>query len=329
MRISPEQLAQNIQTLAPAYLIAGDEELLVLEAMETIRKAAAAQQFTDRQVVFVDKKLDPGDLPAASGMGSLFGDKTLLELRFSSTDMGRTGSQVLRDLLDNISPDQAIVMSFPSADPVKRNAAWVKAFDQQGVVVEIKPVYDNQFPAWMRNRLKSRGLRANSDVIDRLCYQLQGNLLAAAQEVDRLALWCEGEVSLEDVDQWVGDSARFSVFGVMDSAIQGNGSAAIRAVRGLRGEGEPPQLLLWAMHRELRHLTMLRKLAGQSVGAYAKRHRMWPMRQRALQQAANRHPGDYWAQLLRQCQQLDAISKGRGTGDIWELCEQMLTKIAS
>ena len=328
MRISGSDVPSAVErNLANAWLVVADEPLLAIEAGDAIRKAALGAGYSDREVVFIDQKNDWGKLTGVGQNGSLFSTRQLLEWRVAA-EVGKPGSDAIKSWFEHFPPDTLVLMMMSGREVLRRKTKWVDQFESNGVVVDVKPVYANQFPRWLQQRLNQRGLRIDPDALDRLCYRLEGNLLASAQEVERLALWCEGHVTLADVEETVGDSARFDLFQLTDRALSGDAAGMLRVIRGLQAEGEPPQRMVWLLHREIHHLRALCGVGRGQIQAYGRSQRLWPARLDMLSRAANRFKRQSLDQLLVSCQQLDAMSKGRLVGDVWESAEQMLLVLA-
>lgn len=324
MRINGSDVHAAVQgPLASAWLVVADEPLLAIEAGDAIRKAALAEGYSDREVLFIDQKNDWAKLSAVGQNGSLFATRQLLEWRVDA-DVGKPGSDAINSWFERFPPDTLVLMMVSGREVLRRKTKWVDKFESNGVVVDVKPVYPNQFSRWLQQRLTQRQLRIDPEALYRLSYRLEGNLLAAAQEVERLALWCDGHVTLQHVEDTVGDSARFDLFQLTDRALAGDAAGALRVVRGLQAEGEPPQRMVWLLHREIHHLRNLCGMGRGQMQTYGRSQRLWPARLDMLSRAANRFERDVLNRLLVNCQHLDAMSKGRLVGDVWAAAERVL-----
>lgn len=285
MRLRVEQLAKHLQNdLLPVYLVAGDEPLQQDECLDALRAAARQKGFDERHRFSADTGIDWNALLNESQSMSLFGGRRILELVLLEKRPDKNGSQILRDLLDHPNDDTLILIRCSRLDRRKDwNSAWVKAVEKVGAVVEIWPVEGKQLQHWLRDRLAALKLTIDDDALELLIQRSEGNLLAAAQEVDKLALLAtDGRVDAATVQQAVGDSSRYTPFDLTDATSGGDANRALRILRTLRAEGVEAPVVLWALGREIRALDAL-----ATGGAPP---RLPPQRLRALQAQAGRMP---------------------------------------
>ena len=257
MRLRPEQLGKHLaDRLLPAYLVAGDEPLQQGELLDDLRRAARDQGFDERHRFSSDTGIDWNALLNESQSMSLFGGRRILELVLNDKRPDKAGSQILRDVLASPGDDTLLLIRCSKLDRRKDwNSAWVKALDEVGAVIEVWPVEGAGLRNWLQDRLASRGLSATEDALALLIERSEGNLLAAAQEVDKLTLLVEdGRVGPEDVQQAVGDSSRYSPFDLTEATAQGNAQRVLHIIQTLRAEGVEPPVLLWALSRDIRIL---------------------------------------------------------------------------
>ncbi|MGB1409246.1 DNA polymerase III subunit delta [Alloalcanivorax venustensis] len=295
MRLRVEQLAKHLQNdLLPVYLVAGDEPLQQDECLDALRASARQKGFDERHRFSADTGIDWNALLNESQSMSLFGGRRILELVLLEKRPDKAGSQILRDLLDHPNDDTLILIRCSRLDRRKDwNSAWVKAVEKVGAVVEIWPVEGKQLQHWLRDRLAGLKLTIDDDALELLIQRSEGNLLAAAQEVDKLALLAtDGRVDAATVQQAVGDSSRYTPFDLTDATSGGDANRALRILRTLRAEGVEAPVVLWALGREIRALDAL-----ATGGAPP---RLPPQRLRALQAQAGRMP----PRQLHQCNQL-------------------------
>lgn len=327
---APEILQRSLagDTLAPVYLIAGAEHLLVIEAADAVRGRARDLGVTERVVLDADARFDWDELARAGASGSLFASRRLIEVRLPSGRPGRDGSAALIEYCQHAAPDNVLLIT--TADWSKAHETkWVKQVQKTGVFVPIWPLKREQLPAWVASRLHSRGVEAGRDVAALLAERCEGNLLAAAQEVDKLALLAAGQrIDLAALDSLVGDDARYDVFALVDAALAGDGSRALRIIAGLRAEGEQvPALTGWIIN-QLRALARL-AASGSGLDAAFRRERVWPTRQAMYRRVLRQSGADHWQACLAQAARIDAASKGRGDGDPWRELERLMVAIAA
>lgn len=332
MQLRPEQLATHLkQGLAPVYLLYGEETLVVQEAADAIRATARAQGYVDREVFHVETGFDWEQLTEAASALSLFADRRILELRIPSGKPGDAGSRALTAYTGSPAPDTLLLVICGKLEAAQRRAKWFKALDSAGVSLAAWPIEARQLPRWIGQRLQCAGLSAESEAVQMLAERVEGNLLAAAQEVDKLALLYPGEkLDAAGVSEAVSDSARFDVFGLVDVVLSGQAGRAVRMLDGLRQEGVEPVLVNWALTRELRSLeTMAWALAhGESLAAVQGRFRVWKNRQAAVGQALQRHRLPAWYGFLRRSARIDRIIKGQVAGSPWDELVQLSLDLA-
>lgn len=335
MQLKPEQLTHHLkQGLAPIYLIYGDEPLLVQEAADAVRASARAQGYSEREVFTVESGFDWQHLVEASNNLSLFAERRILEVRMPTAKPGDAGAKALRAYAERPAEDTLLLVVSGKLDAQQRKSKWVQALESAGVAVPIWPVDNQALPAWIQRRLQARGLRPTADAVQMLAERVEGNLLACAQEIDKLALLCD-EASLDAaaVARAVADSARFDVFGLVDVVLAGESARSLRMLTGLRNEGVEPVILVWALARELRSLaTMAWEVArGATPQSVMARHRVWKSRQAVIGKALARHRLAAWQAMLAQCARLDRSVKGQlagGQGNPWDELVQLCLRVS-
>ena len=325
MKLNPAQLGKHLQgALAPVYVVSGDEPLLCQEACDAIRAATRQQGFSERQVFNVDASFDWGNLLQAGASMSLFADKRLLELRLPTGKPGDKGTAALLEYLGRPPEDTLLLISLPKLDGSAQKTKWAKALidGAHSQFLQIWPIDAHQLPQWIRQRLAQAGLNASQEAVDMIAVRVEGNLLAAAQEIEKLKLLAEdGQVDAGTVQAAVADSARFDVFGLIDAALNGEAAHAQRMLEGLRGEGVEPPVILWALARETRLLATIAQQHGQGMplekAFSSARPPVWDKRRPLVSKALQRHSAKRWAQLLLDAQRIDAQIKGQAPGDPW------------
>jgi DNA polymerase-3 subunit delta len=325
MKLNPAQLGKHLQgQLSPVYVVSGDEPLLCQEACDAIRASVRAQDFSERQVFNAEANFDWGLLLEAGASLSLFAEKRLLELRLPSGKPGDKGASALLEYLSRPPEDTVLLLSLPKLDGSTQKTKWAKALidGPDAQFIQIWPIEAHNLPQWIRQRLSQAGLAANQEAVDLIAARVEGNLLAAAQEIEKLKLLADGgQVDAATVQAAVADSARFDVFGLIDAALNGEPAHTLRTLEGLRGEGVEPPVILWALARELRLLGGLAQQYSQGVplekAFAAARPPVWDKRRPLVTRALQRHPASRWNQLLQDAQRIDAQIKGQAPGDPW------------
>lgn len=316
--------------LAPVYLLAGSEDLLRLEAADAVRAAAKAQGYAEREVFEAGSGFDWDALEASFSAMSLFSSRRLLDLRLPTGKPGKDGGALIERYCVNPPPDLCLLIT--AADWSKAHeAGWSRAVDKAGVFVAITAMKPNELPGWVARRLRSRGVEAEPSAVERLVERVEGNLLAAAQEVDKLALLAGGQrIDAAKMEALVADSARFDVFGMVEAAINGDAARALRIARSLRAEGEQIVPLMNWVAGQVQLLAQFAEVqaAGGNVAAAMSQARVWDSRQPAYKRCLQRLGSKGCRLLLSACAELDRSSKGRGDADPWLLLERILAALA-
>jgi DNA polymerase-3 subunit delta len=325
MQLYANQLdAQLKRGLAPVYLIHGEEPLLVEECRDAVRRAAQAAGYAERELHTVEPGFDWNRLLTASQSLALFAEKRVLDLRLPTGKPGENGGKALIEMAAKPSSDTLLVVSCGKLDKGGREAKWVKAIEKGGVVVAVYPVEATQLPAWMARRLQARGLKAGPGVVELLAHHFEGNLLAAAQEIDRLALAHAGRpLGVEDIEADIADQARFTVFGLADTCLEGRAAAVPRILRRLRAEGVEATLVLWALAREARLVAAISAevAAGRPLAQVLDAHQVWTKRKPLVGKAGGRGRTRDWERWLGRAAETERVIKGRRAGDAWRELE--------
>ncbi len=319
MTLSPAQLEAGLaRRLAPAYLIAGDEPLLVQECADAIRRKAREQGFAEREVHAVERGFDwaafAGDLSSLS----LFASRRLIELRLKTPASAADGADVFARFAADSPEDIVLLVIAPKLDKRAQGAAWAKALSQAGEFIEVRPIEPPALPSWIQERLRRAGLRADAEAVRLLAERVEGNLLAAHQEIEKLRLLHgAGEVDAEAVRAAVADSARYDIFKLADAAVAGDTGRALRILAGLRAEGLAIPQILWPLARELRGLARVRWLMDEGLPAPAAMQRagVWRNRAGLFGRALARHDGPALRGLARRLALVDRLSKGALPGN--------------
>lgn len=322
MQLAPGQLAAQLSKgQRSLYTLHGDEPLLVQEALDAIRATARAQGFTERTVhVVAGAHFDWSEVLAAGGSLSLFADKQILEVRVPSGKPGKDGSTALQHLAQQAegNTDTLTLVVLPRLDKLAKSAAWFVALEKFGVTIQVEPVERGALPQWIAQRLQAQGQRVQAGVEGQQTLQffadrVEGNLLAAHQEIQKLALlYPAGELQWAQVESAVLNVARYDVFKLSEAVLGGQRLRVQRMLDGLQAEGEAEVLVHWALAEDIRALQRVKTAmdAGKPLPMALRENRVWGAKERLFERVLPRMPSALIAQLLQSAHLVDGINKG-------------------
>ena len=322
MQVRANQLDRHLAggDFPVVYLVTGDEQLLVEEACDAIMAAAKASGFDERTLFEAAPRAPWHDLFADAANLSLFASKRLLDVRIAARGLDRAGSDAIRRYLDKPLTDTLLICRAVGLEWRQRSAAWYKAIDKAGVVVPIWPISARELPRWLDGRCRTAGLMLDQDALAALADRVEGNLLAARQEIDKLKLLGrQGAIRAEDVENDIGDSSRFDTFQLIDAAFAGNGARARKMLGALRQEGVAVFMIMGALVNQLRRARQL---------ADGGNPRLPRNRQQLVAAAVRRLGTSRIDELIADCALLDLQAKGMLRGDAWQSLERILLTVA-
>ena len=321
--------------LRPVYVIHGDEPLIVGECANAVIRAATAQGYADREVMIADAGFQWDELQAANQSLSLFGSRRVIDLRLPTGKPGVDGAKVLESIGASPSPDNVLLIRSPRLDRSALSSAWLAALEDAGASVAVYPLERSELPRWIGERLARNGQRANGAVLEYLADRTEGNLLAAQQEIDKLALLLpKGDLDLDAIEAVVANVARYDNAELSEAVLSADAGRVCRILAGLRAEGESIQFVLWQVSEDMHALLSIVDAAngGQRIQDALRNARVFGRRQNAMERAARRvgqRGSDgvaALAMLLPDLAQLDRVSKGIGKGDAWDMLRDYLLR---
>jgi len=329
MRLYPDKLAGHLtQQLLPVYLVSGDEPLLVQECCDRVRARARESGCNEREVLDAGQPgFDWQSLLHSAASMSLFAERKLVELRLPSGKPGKEGSSALCEYLEVAGGEDVLLIVAGKIDKQSTNSKWYKALDKAGATIQVWPVKPAELPRWLQQRVRAAGMNIDGDALQCLCDQVEGNLLAAVQEVEKLKLLAaDDRITLQTVTEAVSNNARYNVFDLADKALQGDAAGSLRMLHGLRGEGTEPLAVLWALAREVRTLyeAQLDCDAGRSPQQALDARGVWKSRMPCMQSALARHDADSLSSLLETAFAVDGSVKGFADGRPWDHLERLV-----
>jgi len=322
VRLRAEQVEAHLaRNFAPVWLIHGDEPLLALEAADAIRAAARKKGCDEREVFTAERGFDWSELAQAGASQSLFGGRKIIELRIPSGKPGTQGAAAILAYCERLGEENVTLVTVPRLRKDDQNSRWFLALARAGIVVDVYPVERARLPEWIGARLARQGQRASAEALGYLADRVEGNLLAAHQEVQKLGLLLpKGELSAAQVNEAVANVARYDAYDCAAALLAGDAARYVRVLDGLRGEGESPVFILWALAEELRALLRIRQglEAGRQIEQLLRENRIWGERQAPVRAAAQRLPRATLERALAHAARIDRAAKGVGPGAPWD-----------
>ena len=327
MKITQTQLSSQLKAgLQVFYWISGDELLLVDESVDALRRECRQQGIVERQCIHADGQFNWQALYEANQAISLFGDRKLIEIRLTGK-LNDAGKKALKAYLQNPNPDNVLLLVSPKIEASATKTKWFKEIESQASWLPIWPVDLANLPSWLQARLQQMGYSISTDALLLLSEKVDGNLLAAKQEIEKLSLLAEKpDIDLNTVMQVVADSARYNVFDLTDAILALNTKRSIKILNGLKAEGAEPSIILWALSRELRVCTILKQGSeqGKSMSALYKSQRIWSNKVALYNKALSQLSLLHLHCLLRFSAVIDQTIKGQSKGDVWQLLQEMV-----
>lgn len=311
----------SVQPLSAAYLIHGEEELLRIEALDAIRSAARSQQYNEREVINIETGFDWASLLSSVHSVGLFADKKLLEIHIPSGKPGKEGAAVLQQLAEQLPENTCLLLILPKLERLQTQSKWFSSWAKNAQIFDAKAINQNALPQWIKNRLAAQNLNIDNDALALFAEKVEGNLLAAKQEIDKLALIHPAGhiVTLDEAQTVVANVARFDIFQLSAAWMSGNSERVLRLLEGLASEGNEPVLLLWVISEDIR--TLIRLLAalkqGKSISEMRQSLRLWGEKQTLAPQAARRIGIRRLLEALQICAYIDRQIKGAEEGNAW------------
>lgn len=332
MKIRVDQLTSHLQkNLAPIYIVSGDEPLQRQECGDAIREAARGKGFIDREIMDGETGFEWSSVRMSARERSLFGDPRILDLRLSQKP-DREGQEVLMGLVAAPSDEMLILVQLPKLTAKEQQAAWFQKLETQGVHIQVWPLEGDRLVRWIEHRISSRGLLVNQSGVRLIAARVEGNLLAAAQEIEKLRiLFGGGQVTDAMIREAVADNSRYDVFDLAEEILVGHLGRTRRILKGLQSEGIAPQVALWSVTRELRLAHRLKRdlAEGKSYDTLANSHRLWDRHKSAMQTALGRLSPQTIRSCLIRAAEVDRIGKGLAPGDPWDALWGLCVAVAT
>lgn len=322
MRLKPEQTVPHLHKnhLAPVYLVSGDEPQQIAEITDAIRQAAQKAGYLEREIFSQDAGFSWNDLPAAAYATSLFADKKVIDLRLPSGSPGPEGAKVLTAFCERLPEDTLLLITTGKLAPSSLKTRWFQALEHVGVFIQVWPLEGEDLLRWLQQRLQQRGIGADKEGLNLLADRIEGNLLAAAQEIEKLyILHGEGFLDSAKIVDAVADSSRYDVFKLADSLLAGNPARITKILAGLKDEDVAAPVVLWAITREARTLCKIKQdmASGKNRDASMQAQQIWDKRKPLVAHALHRLNETDLHHILVLSAEADRQIKGQQQGDHW------------
>jgi DNA polymerase-3 subunit delta len=333
LNTKPERLAQLLEkSLAPLYLVAGAEPLLVQESRDLILDAAKRNGFLERDVYHVSGSFDWDSVKQAAAEQSLFSSRSVIDLRLPAGKPGKDGGKFFSEWARQPNPDRLLIVSCEQWDSGSRKSRWAADLAAAGILVEIWQIKANELPAWIERRMRAAGLNPEREAVRLLAELVEGNLLAAQQEIDKLALLDPGaSVNVHDIRQCVGNSTRFDAFRLSECLLSGRTDECLKVASGLRRTGVAIQAVTGALYYQLNQLDAVRSAleSGENEARAFGRLRVFRMAQPLFRAALRRLSESQIGESFHALALIDRQSKGRAAGEPWQTLDRMLIRLCA
>jgi DNA polymerase-3 subunit delta len=330
MNVRPDQLGSIIaKSIFPVYMVSGDEPLQQMESLDIIRTYLKENDFLEREILDVDAQFDWQQLMDEAASLSLFATRRIVELRLPSAKPGRLGAQILKEYLTNPPEDTVLIINSGKIDGNAKKSAWYKTIEQKGLVVQCWPVPVEKLSGWLKQRFKRRNMDAEHDVLAYISQHVEGNLLAADQEIEKLYLLLgPGKITYADVADAVASQSRYSVFELVDMSLTGDTTRVVKIILGLKAEGVVPVAVNWAIARDVRLLSQA-AMDVSSADYLLKRSGVWQSRVTLFKSCLSRHSQRSFQMMLKRCAYIDASSKGMIDANPWDEIESLCVRLSN
>ncbi len=327
MDLNVQQLNDHLdRTLAPVYLVSGDEPLQIEESLTQIRAKAREQGYVERQVLYVERSFDWTQVTEQSSNMSLFGDKKILELRLPTGKPGVPGGKALQQYCEHLADDVLLIIQSGKIEKATLKSKWVQAISQAGVFMRIWPLTGTDLVRWVQARLKLEELSDDRQAAEYIASRVEGNMLAAAQEIEKMALLSLDSDNSDGNHPWISSQTKYNVFDLVDTILSGQRNKVIKILGQLQRESFAPNLVLWGLAELVRAViyTSTQK-RGQSKGV---QNAFYYNKRNQLGVHANKFNREQLYTLLMKCGQVDQMIKGRASGDVWQSFTDVALKLA-
>ena len=332
MNIKPEQLQNNLSNqLASIYFVFGAEILLVEQSLSLIKDSAKTNGYSERFRFDIDGNFSWDSIFSLISSPSLFAEKRIIECRLTTGKIGVKGSKALTELAESLPDDILLLISSGKLDMAQQKSKWFKSLDSNGIVIQHWEVQSNQLVGWISNNMSQLGLNSNNDVANAIAYCTEGNLLATMQEIQKLKIaYPDGNIDLQEYLNQIDQQSQYSVFGMIDSALQGDSEKVNKIFNSLVEDATPPVILITSLYREIKNLvTMAIELkTNQTIETVLKNHRVWQKRKPLISNALKKHSYQKLQKLLLTLGRIDRSLKGMDNLNVYDELQGVVTSLS-
>jgi len=320
MQIRFSQLKKHLsKSSLTVFLVSGDEPYQHMRAADMFRKYSRDSGFTERKIFSAEKGFDWSELESAKSNLSLFAERSLVDLRIPTGKPGAAGSKAIIKFVQEMHEDIALLIQVPRMDRSVLNSAWVKAVDKAGLILRVWPLNEMETKSWITQKLKAKGFSVTSNIVDFIAQQVEGNLLAAMQEIEKLTLLSETKkLDIQAVNKALTNSSHYSLNELMDVVVKRDQVRLIRILQGLKKEDIAPPLLLWGLTEQIRKQVSVRREVRTMQAHVMAQPKGLLNKITLIHQQHHNVDGNYTgANLIKQCSRVDRVIKGRASGNVW------------
>jgi DNA polymerase-3 subunit delta len=334
MNVYPDKLKQTLQRkLMPAYFFSGDEPLQMMEAADLVRSHCREAGYTESERFHVDnaRSFDWQAFLMSGNSMSLFGDRKVVNLYLPSGKPGTEGASTLKKWCEAPPSDAVLIIISGKPEGRFQNSAWFKAIDKIGVTMQVWPLSAQKMHGWVQQRMTASELHADNDAVNLLVDRVEGNLLAARQEIEKLAILHRGQrVTAKDVVASVTDSSRYTILDLIEASLSSDTARSLKVLDGLKAAGDSPVLVCWHLASEVRKIinVLARMDAGENPSQAMFKSGVWKNRQPLVSQVIRQRPRLFWLRAASDCSYLDRLSKGMASGDLWTEISAFVTRLS-
>ena len=332
MNIKPEQLQNSLSNqLASTYFAFGAEILLVEQSLSMIKGIARENGFNERFRFDIDGNFSWDSIISLISSPSLFAEKRIIECRFTTGKIGVKGSKALTEILQTLPDDILLIISSGKLEMAQQKSKWFKTLDKKGIIIQHWEVQSNQLVGWITRNMSQLGLDSNIEVANAIAYCTEGNLLASMQEIQKLKIaYPDGKINLREYLNQIDQQSQYSVFGMIDSALQGDTDKVNKVFNSLIDDSTPPVILVSSLYREIKNLVnmSIELKTNQTIESILNNHRVWQKRKPLISNALKKHSYQKLQKLLLRLGRIDRSLKGMDNLDVYDELQNVVIALS-